>query len=303
MKTTINLNHFRLFVYSFRSIHKKIKRIDKTKEADSPKTYNLSFKAIFSDISSKNQKTPVKAKEINMNNFGKDIFAYDKDVLAQANYVVDEKKRVQERKRKNIMTMSFMDEVFYHTRRHEMELYNSEYYGKTNVEPSYTYDCEEKIYDERMDLMLAPLKRSYEMDAIKDYEKNDPQSFIDVHRNMINNKDCGILVENDRCLNYDSEDEIDRLMDNLKSYEKEMNDIDERFSKLIIDPDISFEDEHHFNQYRDIPLKDLTGVEMPGENEAIDKSYFKMKSNDVKYQRVWRKRIEKATDQDPTNEV
>ena len=303
MKTTINLNHFRMFTHSFRCIHKKIKRIDKTKVADSPKTYNLTFKSIFSDISSKNQKTPVISNDINLKTFGKDIFAYDKDIRAQANYVVDEKKRVDERKRKNLITMQFMDEVFYHTQRHEMELYNADHFGKTNIESSYTYDCEENLFDERMDLMLSPLKRGIEMEAIKEFEKNDPQNLIDVYRNMINNKDYGILVENDRCLNYDSEEEIDKLMDNLKSMETEMNEIDERATKLIIDEDISFEDEETFSQERFVPKKDLVGEEMPGENEAIDKSFFKMKCNDVKYQRLWRKRIEKATDPDQTNEV
>jgi len=199
--------------------------------------------------------------------------------------------------------MQFMDEVFYHTQRHEMELYNADHFGKTNIESSYTYDCEENLFDERMDLMLSPLKRGIEMEAIKEFEKNDPQNLIDVYRNMINNKDYGILVENDRCLNYDSEEEIDKLMDNLKSMETEMNEIDERATKLIIDEDISFEDEETFSQERFVPKKDLVGEEMPGENEAIDKSFFKMKCNDVKYQRLWRKRIEKATDPDQTNEV
>lgn len=303
MKTSINLNHFKLFSYSFRCFHKKIKRIEKNQEADSPKTYNLTFKSIFSDIASKNQKIPTNSYEVNIQSFGKDIFGLDKDIRSQAKFVIDEKKRVHERKRKKIMTMRFMDEVFYHTRRHEMELYNSEHYGQTNVDSSLNYDCEEDIMEERMDLMLFPLRRSIEMEAIKEYEKNDPQQFVDVYRNMINSNDSSVFIDNDRCLNYDSEDEIDKLMDNLKSFEKDHNYIEDRNTKIIIDEDISFEDEENFTQDRYIPKKDLSGEEMPGENETIDRSYYKMKSNDVKYQRVWRKRIQKAVDPDTTNEV
>lgn len=303
MKTTMNMKHINMFFSSIRYFHKKIKRIEKNQEAKYKKSYNLTFKSIFDDISSKKQKNSANNNEMIQKPIGQDMFSIESDIRKQAKYAIDETKRVKERKRKNLITMRFMDEVFYHNQRFTMDLYDADYYGKTNIDSSHKHDYEENIYEEKMELMLSPLKRQVEMDLMKFYEKNDPQKLLDIHRNMSNDQKCGILTENDQCLNYDSEEEIGMLFENLKLKEREDRFIDERNSRLKFEKEISFDDEFNFAYEKNQLKKDLTGTEMPGENEVIDKSFMKTKCNEVRYQRVWRKRINSADDPEHDNEV
>ena len=292
MKNILQFKHIDFYRPSCRFYNKKIKRIDS--ENSKKKTYNLTFKAIFEDIQSKKQQQQLNCINKSLDKTSLNIHNCEKDFQKMVKYNKDELNKVENRKRKKLITNRFFDEVFYHGRRFEMDMFNHKIYGRNNVLGSINWDFEENIYNDKVDQLQEPLKRDLEIKKINEFKENPIDTMFELNSNMVCDEKRVSLIENDKLINYNSEDEIDHLFDSLRYAVKQEQET--RFQRIILRDgiDMANDEDYSIDQYE--PKQDLKGVPMIGENEFTDKSFFAKKSNDFKFQRIWRKRIRDARD-------
>ena len=302
MKSIIHFKQFLLLSPSCRRYNKQIKRIDKTQTTSDSKTYNLSFKAIFADIESKKNLESKRINAINdSSNRELDLFSSERDLHNISLINRYELSKVESRKRKKLITMRFFSEVFYHGTRFDMDMFNHKIYGRNNVLSSISWDFEENIYNDKVDELQLPLKRDLEMKAMEHFEKHPVEDHFSVRANMELAKTSVSLIENDKMINYDSDQEIDYLFDTLRNALDEEQENEEKQIYIKDFVEMNNDEEYSIDQWE--PNEDLTGLPQEGENESTDKSFFAKKSNDFKFHRVWRKRIAEAKDPNVTSQI